>query len=308
MAINANANEYKSLIGLDNIYIALVTEDSVAAYTADTPQILAPAVEIALKPVSSQETQYADNQAYDVFSSEAETDMEITMTGMPSEMEALILGSVFDAASGRVYNNAGTPPYVAIGFRAMKSNGKYRHYWLQKVQFSPAESGAATKADKATPKTVKFNAKAIKSIHKWDLGTKTDGVKDIHGDEDTTNFSATSWYSQVQVPGTTPPAALQLSSSVPIDGASGISVSANQTMTFNNALVNEAVNMVSLSKTADGTVVAMATGFPSLDAAKKIMTLDPAASLTAATAYKISYNVKDIYGQWLQGIIDFTTA
>ena len=37
MAINANANEYKSLIGLDNIYVALVTEDSVAAYTADTP-------------------------------------------------------------------------------------------------------------------------------------------------------------------------------------------------------------------------------------------------------------------------------
>lgn len=308
MAINANANEYKSLIGLDNIYVALVTEDSVAAYTADTPQVLAPAVEIALKPVSSQETQYADNQAYDVFASEAETDMEITLTGMPGEMEALILGSVFNAASGRVYNNTGTPPYVAIGFRAMKSNGKFRYYWLQKVQFSPAESGAVTKADKATPKTVKFNAKAIKTVYKWDLGTKTDSVKDVHGDEDTTNFSATAWFSQVQVPGTTPPAALQLSSSVPTDGATGISVSANQTLTFNNALVNDAASMVFLSKTSDGSLVSMASGYPSLDATKKIITLDPASNLTASTAYKISYAVKDIYGQWLQGIVDFTTA
>ena len=190
--------------------------------------------------------------------------MEITMTGMPSEMEALILGSVFNAASGRVYNNAGTPPYVAIGFRAMKSNGKYRYYWLQKVQFSPAESGAATKADKATPKTVKFNAKAIKTVYKWDLGTKTDGVKDVHGDEDTTNFAATAWFSQVQVPGTTPPAALQLSSSSdPTDGATGVAVSVNPTLTFNNALVNEAVNMVIPIKDSDGTLISMASGFPS---------------------------------------------
>ena len=52
----------------------------------------------------------------------------------------------------------------------------------------------------------------------------------------------------------------------------------------------------------------MASGYPQLDATKKIMTLDPASNLTASTAYKIAYNVKDIYGQWLQGIVDFTTA
>ena len=140
------------------------------------------------------------------------------------------------------------------------------------------------------------------------MGTKTDGVKRIFGDEDTTNFSATAWFSQVQVPGTTPPAALQLSSSNPIDGATGVAVSVSPTLTFNNALVNEAVNMVSLSKTSDGTLISIASGYPQLDATKKIMTLDPASNLTASTAYKIAYNVKDIYGQWLQGIIDFTTA
>ena len=308
MPVNANANEYKSVIGLDQIYVAEVTADSASEYTAGTPEILAPAAEISMKPVASQETQYADDQAFDVFSSEAETDLEITLTGVPSEMLAKILGSVFNAASGRVYDNAGVPPYMALAFRAMKSNGKYRYFWFQKVQFSPPEEGAVTKADKATPKTVKLICKAIKTIYKWNLGTKTDSIKRIYGDEDTTNFSAATWFSAVQVPGGSAPGALSLSSSVPTDGASGISVSANQTLTFNNALVNEAVNMVSLSKTSDGTIVAMATGFPQLDAAKKVMTLDPAASLTASTAYKISYNVKDIYGQWLQGIVDFTTA
>ncbi len=308
MGINANANEYKSVIGLDQIYVAEVTADSSSAYTAGVPEILAPAAEISMKPVASQETQYADDQPFDVFASEAETDLEITLTGVPSEMLAKILGSVFEAASGRVFDNAGVPPYMALGFRAMKSNGKYRYFWFQKVQFSPPEEGAVTKADKATPKTVKLICKAIKTIYKWNLGTKTDSVKRVYGDEDTTNFAAATWFSQVQVPGVVAPGALSLSSSNPTDGATGVAVSVSPTITFNNALVNEAVNMVSLSKTSDGTMVAMTAGFPQLDAAKKVMTLDPASNLTAATAYKIAYNVKDIYGQWLQGIVDFTTA
>jgi len=308
MPISANADEYKSIIGLDSIYVAEVTVDSAADYTSGTPEILAPAAEISMKPVASQETQYADNQPYDVFQSEAETDMEITLTGVPSEMLAKILGSVFNAASGRIYDNAGTPPWMALGFRSMKSNGKYRYYWFQKVQFSPPEDGAVTKADKATPKTVRLICKAIKTVYKWNLGTKTDAVKRVIGDEDTTNFSATSWFAQVQVPGVSAPSALSLSSSDPTDGATGVAVTKSPVLTFNNALVNEAVNMVSLSKTADGTIVAMASGYPQLDATKKVMTLDPNTNLTASTPYTLAYNVKDIYGQWLQGIVNFTTA
>jgi len=304
MAINANPDEYKSVIGLDSIYVAEVTLDSSTAYTAGTPESLAPAAEISMKPVSSQDTQYADNQSYDVFASEAETDMEITLTGVPSEMLAKILGSVFNAASGRVYDNAGTPPWMALGFRAMKSNGKYRYMWLQKVQFSPPEEGAVTKADKATPKTIKLICKAIKTTYKWNLGSVTDSIKRVYGDEDTDSFSATGWFSQVQVPGTTPPDALELSSSDPIDGASSVAVDKTITLTFNNALQADAINNVVLSK-ADGTL-AVCTN--SLDVTKKIMTVNPDANMTASTVYIVAIGVIDIYGQDLQAVVNFTTA
>jgi phi13 family phage major tail protein len=304
MTVNANAAEYKSLIGLDQIYVALMTADSAAAYTAGTPEILAPAVDIALTPVSSQETQYADNQPYDVFSSEAETDMVITLTGMPSEMEALILGSVFDVASGRVFNNGGTPPYVAIGFRALKSNGKYRYYWLQKVQFSPPEAGAVTKADKATPKTTQLNAKAIKTIYKWNLGSVTDSVKDVHGDEDTDNFSATGWFSQVQVPSVAAPSALALSSSDPTDGASSMAVTKTITLTFNNALPAGEIYHVVVTK-ADGTLKACTN---SLDVTKKIMTVNPDTDFDASSTYIVAIGVTDIYGDTLQAVVNFGTA
>jgi phi13 family phage major tail protein len=299
-----NADEYKSVIGLDQIYFALVTADTAAAYTAGTPAVLAPAAEISMKPVSSQETQYADNQAYDVFASEAETDMEITLTGVPSATISTLLGSTLDVASGRVYDNGGTPPYCALGFRAMKSNGKYRYYWFQKVRFSPPEEGAVTKADKATPKTIKLACKAIKTVYKWNLGSVTDSIKRLFGDEDTTNFSATSWFSQVQVPSISAPSALALSTSDPADGASGVLTSKIITLTFNNALTADAIYNVTIA-TAAGVLKACTSV---LDATLKIMTITPTTALAGGTTYLISMGVTDIYGQSLLKVNDFATV
>ena len=57
MAINRNPDEDRSVIGLDSIYVADVTVDSDSVYTPGTPEKLAPAAELSMKPVTSQETQ-----------------------------------------------------------------------------------------------------------------------------------------------------------------------------------------------------------------------------------------------------------
>jgi len=304
-----NQDEYKSLVGVDQLYIAPITQDDAAGYVAGTPEWLAPLAELKLEPASNSETQYADNQAYDTMNSVGETAITAVITNLPAEMYAKVTGQVFDAVSGRIFEREGAPSYFALGFRSMKSNGKYRYYWFQKVKFSLPKEEAATKTDTPEFKTRELTITALKTVYKWDLGSGiTDSVKRVWGDEDTTNFSATTWFSQVQVPSVSAPAALALSVSVPVDGATGISVSANQTLTFNNALPTTAVNGIALYKVSDGSKVAMAAGFPALDATKKIVTLDPAANLTALTVYLLVYHVTDIYGQSLQGAVDFTTA
>lgn len=304
MTVNANAAEYKSLMGVDSVYIALVTVDTAAAYTAGTPEILAPVIDLSMRPVVSQETQYADNQPYDVFYSQAETDIEITLTELPSEMLALLSGSVFNAASGRIFDNTGVPPYVALGFRALKSNGSYKYYWYQKVQFNPPEEGAATKAASATPRTLKLTGKAIKTVYKWNLGTVTDSIVRLKGDADTDNFSATSWFSQVQVPSVSAPSALALSTSDPADGATGVLTSKIITLTFNNALTADAIYNVTVA-TAAGVLKACTNV---LDATKKIMTITPTTALAGGTTYLISMGVTDIYAQSLLKVNDFATV
>jgi methionine-rich copper-binding protein CopC len=108
----------------------------------------------------------------------------------------------------------------------------------------------------------------------------------------------------VQTPVVVAPSALALSSSTPADGATGVSVSANLTLTFNNALPAGEIYHVTLTK-ADGTVVA---GAFSLDATQKILTINPTANLDASSVYLVGIGVTDIYGQHLQTAINFTTA
>lgn len=306
MPVSVNTDEYKSTIGLDDLYVAAVTQDDASGYVADTPEYFAPAAEASQKPTINTETQYADDAPFEVVSIEGETEIELTVTGIPAVMLAKITGKVFNAASGRVWEDPeSVAPYHALSFRSLKSNGKYRYYQYLKGRFSMPEQEAATKTDKPDIKATKIIYTAIPSVYKFNLGSVTRPVKRVWGDEDTTNFSGATWYGQVQTPSVTTPAALALSSSVPTDGATGISVSANQTLTFNNALVNDAIYQVGLFRVSDGAVIASAI---TLDATKKIITINPNADLTAVTAYLITYAVTDIYGQHLTGAVNFTTA
>jgi phi13 family phage major tail protein len=302
-----NPNEYKSVVGVDSLKIAEITDDTESAYTAGTPETLAPAANVSLEPATSAETQYADNGPFDTMVSEGETKISLTLTNVPLETLAKITGRVYDAASGRMYDNAGAvPPYFALGFRSKKNNGGYRYYWYLKGRFDMPKETADSQTDKTTAQPVTLTFTAIKTTHAFVLsGSVTDTLKRLIGDTDATGFSATGWFTQVQTPATTTPSALALSSSVPTAGATGISVSANITLTFNNALGTDEEDGVTLINATTGAVIA---GANTVNTAHKVVTIDPTGSLSAGTEYRVVYNVLDIYAQRLAGVLSFTTA
>ena len=300
----ANEGEYRSQIGLDSVYVAEVTADALGGYVAGTPEYFAPAIEATIEPTVSVETQYADDAAYDTMVAEAETKLTLNVTNIPVELLAKITGKVFDTVSGRMFDNNATPPYMALGFRSLKSNGSYRYYWFLKGRFDVPKEAAATKADAPDPKPQEITYTAINSIYPFDLGDINATVKRVMGDEDTTNFSATGWFTQVQTPAAVAASALSLSSSTPADGASGVVITSNLVLTFNNALPAGSIANVVVVK-ADGTAVASVV---TLDATAKILTINPSASLDAASTYIVAYGVTDIYGQTLNGAINFGTA
>jgi phi13 family phage major tail protein len=303
--INANAGEYKSRVGLDSLYIAEVTQDDANGYVADTPEYFAPAAEASQEPATSFEVQYADDQPYDVMSAEGPTKITLSVTNIPAEMLAKITGNVFDASTGRVFDHGAIAPYMALMFRSLKSNGKYRYYSYLKGQFTMPKEETTTKGEKPEPKVMQLEYTAIRTVYSFDLGSINGTVKRVYGDEDTTNFSATGWYSQIQTPTTVAPSALALSASDPIDEATDVAITKTCTLTFNNALISNAIYNAALLKRTDESVVA---GAISLDITKKIITINPTASLENTIDYIMVYNVIDIYGQHLSGAVSFTTV
>ncbi len=302
-----NPTEQRSKIGLDQLQFALVTQDDNAAYVAGTPEYLAPSAVATMEPQSSFEIQYADNQPYEVMSAEADTKVSLEVTGLSLLQLATITGRSFDATTGRMYDNGSVPPYVALGFRSMKSNGHYRYFWLLKGKFSMPKEEVETLADKPSPKTMKLDFTAIRTVFKFSLpNSVTDSVKRVIGDDDTTSFTAgATWFSQVQTPATTVPAALSMSASDPANSATAVQVSKVCTLTFNNALAAGEEFDCLLINSSTGAVIA---GVNTIDATRKIVTVAHTANLTAATLHRMIYTVKDIYGQSVSGTTSFTTA
>jgi len=295
----------KSYIGADNLYYALVTQDDADAYVAGTPAYLAPLINVSVKPKTNSKVQYADNQPFDSLSSEGESEADVEITGLPSDLQATILGKVWDETNGRMYDNGGTPPYVALGYRAKKSGGGYKYYWYLKCQFSPFDEDTATETETPDPKTTKLKLRALRTIKTFALSASlTDTAKRVVGDDSHAGFSATNWWAAVQVPAYSAPSALTCTPS-PADAATGVAVTISPTLTFNNALVT-GVTGISLV-TAGGDVIASAI---TIDAAKKVVTINPNSNIGASTVHIITVSgAIDVYGQALAlTAYNFTTA
>ena len=70
-----------------------------------------------------------------------------------------------------MYAGNDVPPWVAIGFRTLKSNGNYRYVWLYKGRFSDPEDNNETKAD-----SINFQSDTIKGqFVKLEYGVSVDG-------------------------------------------------------------------------------------------------------------------------------------
>jgi phi13 family phage major tail protein len=296
----------KSFVNVDQIYYAPLNSDEVSAYSAGTPVALAPAMKVSQEPSSASKTQYADGQAYDVATAEGETKVTCEITGLSAQALATILGMVYDAVNARVFDNGGTPPYIALGFRAEKSDGSYRYFWFLKGRFMKPKEEISTRADSPEFYAITLEFTAIKTTHQFELvgGGLTDGTKRVFGETSDANFSAANWWSAVQVPIAGAVPSLTVTPS-PADGATGVATSAAPTLTFSNALVTETAGVL-LTKN-DGAIVSATI---TINAAKKIITITPGSALTAATKYLITLaGLRDVYGQSVPlTVYDFTTA
>lgn len=118
----------------------------------DAPGVMA----ININPNAGQETAFFDDGPGDTATSLGAIEVEIEKNQLTTVNKADLLGHLIDEKGGLVFGGQDTPPWVAIGFRTLRSNGKYRYVWLYKGKFMEPEDNNETKGD-----TIDFQSETI---------------------------------------------------------------------------------------------------------------------------------------------------
>lgn len=178
-------------IGLDKLYYALLTSDSNDA----TPCVYAAPVHVPgaitakINPNFDNATLFADDGPYDAATALGMIDLELNVADLPLPLQAAIFGHTYTADGVLKRKGSDTPPWIAIGFRSLKSNGNYRYTWLCKGKFAPPEQSNDTKNDKVNFQTPTTKGTFVKRDY--------DNEWERHIDEDDALFNTpygTNWF------------------------------------------------------------------------------------------------------------------
>ena len=182
-----------TLIGFDKCHYAICT-DTNNTETYGTPKPAPGAISLSITPNTNSATLYADDGAYEEAAALGSIDVELGLADMDFAMQAEVLGHTLDKG---VLTRASSDvqPYIALGGRSLKSNGKYRYFWLVKGKLSVPEQSRQTKGENVEYNTPTFSGKFLKR--------NLDNAWIIEADEDAANIeptTITNWFTKVPVP------------------------------------------------------------------------------------------------------------
>ena len=187
-------------IGLDKLYYAKITEDEVGNETYEVPKTLAKAVSAELSVELAEATLYADDSAAEIVKEFKSGTLTLGVDDIGIEIASDLTGAQIDRNNVLISagQDAGCP--VAIGFRAKKSNGKYKYYWLYRVKFGIPAASLATKGD-----SISFSTPSIEGTvlcrNKVDASGKHPWKAEVtEGDTGVTESVIDDWYKNVYEP------------------------------------------------------------------------------------------------------------
>ena len=137
-------------IGLDKLFYSKITEDASGDETYGTPKTLAKAMQADLTVELAEATLYADDALSEVVKEFKSAKLTLGIDDLGKDVLEDLTGAKIDDNGVIVSASEDGGEPVAIGFRAKKSNGKYRYFWLYRVKFAIPSTNLQTKGDSIT--------------------------------------------------------------------------------------------------------------------------------------------------------------
>lgn len=187
-------------IGLDKLYYAKITEAENGEETYGKPVQLAKAMSADLSVELAEATLYADDGAAEIVKEFKSGKLTLGVDDIGSTVASDLSGATIDA-NGVIVSaseDGGTP--VAVGFRAKKSNGKYRYFWLYRVKFGIPAANMATKGDSITFSTPTIEGTILRRNKPDTRGKHPWKAEVTEGDTSVTEETIVNWYNEVYEP------------------------------------------------------------------------------------------------------------
>ena len=187
-------------IGLDKLYYAKITEDLSGNETYGTPIQLAKAMKADLSVELAEATLYADDGPAEIVKEFKSGTLSLGIDDIGVTAAEDLTGATLDDNNVVVSGSEDGGSPVAVGFRAKKSNGKYRYFWLYRVVFGIPATNLATKGDSITFSTPTIEGTVVRR-NKLDGNGKHPWKSEVtEGDAGVPASVISGWYTQVYEP------------------------------------------------------------------------------------------------------------
>ena len=187
-------------IGLDKLFYAKITEDENGNETYETPAQLAKAMSAELSVELAEATLYADDGAAEIVKEFKSGTLSLGVDDIGATAASDLTGATIDDNGVVVSTSEDGGDPVAVGFRAKKSNGKYKYYWLYRVKFGIPATNLATKGDSITFSTPTIEGTILRRNKVDGKGKHPWKAEATEGDAAVTSEIITNWYTEVYEP------------------------------------------------------------------------------------------------------------
>ena len=187
-------------IGLDKLFYSKITEDTDGNETYESPVQLAKAMSAELSVELAEATLYADDGAAEIVKEFESGTLSLGVDDIGASVASDLTGATIDENGVVVSASEDGGDPVAVGFRAKKSNGKYKYYWLYRVKFGIPATNLATKGDSITFSTPTIEGTILRRNKVDGKGKHPWKAEVTEGDATVSAETITNWYKEVYEP------------------------------------------------------------------------------------------------------------
>lgn len=286
--------------GVKNVHVAEIlsdVQDASTSYQVPSVRLAGVTDTIDITDNVNQTTYYGDDRAAATSQAKGVIDITIGKQNMDDAQKAALLGNNIE--NDYVEDNFDDqPPFVALQYELSLDNGGSKFVQIDKVQFREGTQGGTTKTDTLEYQSMQMLGQGISRL--------SDGRRKKSRIVDPADVASVR---ALFFGNANDQSAISLTlTTVPVDDATGVVVSDDIVLTYNNKMLASTVNNgnIQLFKDSDSSKVELTF---SIDADQKVITASRD-DLEASTAYTlvVSDDVRDIYGQGVARVINFTTA